>query len=88
MAIAFVIAAVALAAAAVNQATTPRPAASAAVAGLLLTVAAAYVLSRSTGIPGLNHHQEPFDALGIAVTSLEVAGAAVLLWQLIRRSTS
>ena len=87
MAAAFAISTVALAAAAVILATRPSPAASAAVAGLLLSVATAYVLSRTTGISGLNHHQEPVDALGVLVTSLEVAGAAVTSWPLIRRST-
>ncbi|HET7690075.1 MAG TPA: hypothetical protein VFK41_06840 [Nocardioidaceae bacterium] len=86
MAAAFALSTVALAAAAVILATRPSPAASAAVAGLLLSVAAAYFMSRTTGIPGLNHHQEPVDVLGVLVTSLEVAGAAVVLWPLTRRS--
>jgi hypothetical protein len=86
MASAFAISTVALTAAAVILATRPSPAASAAVAGLLLSVATAYVLAPTTGIPGLNQHQEPVDVLGVLVTSFEGAGAAVALWPVTRRS--
>jgi hypothetical protein len=86
MATAFAVATVALAAAAVGLAVRPEPAVSVAAAVLLLGVAAAYLLSRTTGIPGLTPHREPFDALGVLVTSLEVAGAVVVSWPLIRRS--
>jgi hypothetical protein len=86
MATAFAVSTVALTAAAVILATHPSPAASAAQAGLLLSVATAYVLSRTTGIPALDHHQEPVDVFGVLVTSLEVTGAVVVMWPLTRRS--
>ena len=86
MAVAFAIATVALAATAVVMAVRPRPDVAAATAVLLLGVAAAYVLSRTTGIPGLTTHPEPVDVLGVLVTSLEVSGAVLASWPLTRRS--
>ncbi len=86
MAVAFAISTALLALAAVALAVRPGPEVSVATAVLLLGVAAAYLLSRTTGIPGLTTHREPFDALGVLVTSLEVAGALVVSSPLIRRS--
>jgi hypothetical protein len=80
MAVAFAVASVALAIAAVGQTVAPRPAVSATTAALLLTVAAAYLLSRTSGLPGLSAHPEPFDTLG-AVTSLLEVAAAVVAWR-------
>jgi len=77
MAVAFGLATVALAVAALGRALVPNPAVSAAVAVLLLTVATAYLLSRTTGIPGLTEHPEPFDPLGTVLSCLEVAAAVV-----------
>jgi hypothetical protein len=53
------------------------PLVSAAVACLLIAVALAYLLSRTTGIPGLTEHQEPFDTFGAVVSLLEVAAAVM-----------
>lgn len=85
MAAAFALATVALAIAALEMALAPRPAASAAVAVLLLLVAAAYVLSRTSGIPGLTEHPESFDTLGVGTSVLEVAAAVVAVRHLNRR---
>lgn len=75
---AFAVAAVALAVASIAVAVLdPGPAAVAAVV-LLVGTAAAYLVSRTTGIPGLTVHPEPFDFLGTAVSCLELAAAAVI----------
>ncbi|MGH3361801.1 MAG: hypothetical protein ACRDOM_05010 [Nocardioides sp.] len=84
--VAFAVAALALAAAAVSQAVFISQAARVAVPALLLMVAGAYLLSRTTGIPALTVHPEPFDALGAAISSLEVAAAVVMLRPPTRRS--
>lgn len=80
MAIAFGVAAGALVIAAFAQAFVPSPAGSAAVAALLLAVAAAYLLSRTSGIPGFTEHPEPFEPLG-ATTSLAEVAAAIVAWR-------
>lgn len=85
MAVAFGVAAGALALAAVAQVVGPTATTSAAVAVLLLGVAVAYVLSRTTGILGLTAHPEPFDTLGVVVSSMEAATALVLGRQLLLR---
>ncbi|MFC7359824.1 hypothetical protein [Nocardioides astragali] len=77
MALAFSLATLALGAAASALALNPGPSVSAAVAGLLFAVAGAYFLSRTSGIPGLVAHPEPFDTLGTTVSLLEVAAATV-----------
>lgn len=77
LAVAFLLGAVALGMAAVAMALDPTPAVSGAVAILLLAVAAAYLLSRTTGISGLTQHQEPFDVLGVVISSLELVAAVV-----------
>lgn len=77
MAVAFVLVTTGLAIAALGLALQPSPNTSTASAALLVAVATAYLLSRTTGIPGLTDHPEPFDALGVAVSTLEVAAAVV-----------
>jgi hypothetical protein len=79
MAVAFAAAAVALAIAALAEALVATPVVSALVAALLLTVAGAYLLSRTSGIPGLATHPEPFDSLGTGISVLEVAAAVIAL---------
>jgi hypothetical protein len=61
MAIAFAGATGILVTAAFARALMPSPAVSTAVATLLLAVAAAHVLSRTSGIPVFTEHPEPFD---------------------------
>lgn len=85
MAVAFAAATLALAVAAGRQLLVPTPASTLATAALLLAVAAAYLLSRTAGLPGLTDHPEPFDILGTVVSSLEVAAALVVLRQPSRR---
>ena len=82
MAAAFALTTVALAIAALGQALVPSPVVSATVAALLLAVATAYLLSRTSRVPGLTEHPEPFDTLGVAVSLLEVAAASVVVRQL------
>ena len=72
---------VALAGSAVALVLFPAPVMTAAVAGLLLTVAIAYLLSRTSGIPGVTAHTAPFDAFGSVVALLEVAAAFVAVRQ-------
>lgn len=79
MAVAFVVATVALALAAVGEAMAPTPWLSVATAALLAGTAAAYLLARTTGIPVLTTHPEPFDALGVATSALELVGAVLAL---------
>jgi hypothetical protein len=54
---------------------------------LLIGTALAYVLSRTTGLPGLVDHPEPVDALGSATSFLEVAGACACVWLIALRSS-
>src|SRR5262249_2320583 len=77
MAAAFLIATLVLGVAVLAQAMGPIFGVSVVVAVLLLTVALAYLLSRTIGIPGLTEDPELFDTFGIAVSLLE-AGAAVV----------
>jgi hypothetical protein len=77
MAVAFAAATVALALAALGQALGPPPVVSAAVSALLLAVAAGYLMSRTSGIPGLTEHPEPFEPVGVAISLLETAAAVV-----------
>jgi hypothetical protein len=78
LAVAFAAAAVALAIAAVGLVTVPARTTDPAVA-LLLTVALAYLLSRTSGLPVLAERPEPLDPVGAALTFLEAAAAAVAL---------
>jgi hypothetical protein len=88
MGVAFAVATLAMVVSAVALAWSPETVLlSAAGAALLLAVATAYVLSRTTGIPGLTEHTEPFDALGTVVSLLEVAAAVTAVRQVNRRRT-
>lgn len=49
------------------------------VAAVLATTALAYVLSRTTGLPGVLPDPEPVDGLGVLTTSWELVGVAVCL---------
>lgn len=84
MAVAFAVATVALVIAALAQVLVPGPAVSATVATLLLAVATAYLLSRTTGLPGFTEHPEPFDTLG-ATTSLAEVAASIVAWRQIHQ---
>ena len=88
LAAAFAVTAAALAVGAISQAILARASADAAVAALLLGVAVAYGLSRTTGLPVLAVPPEPFDALGVATSCLELAAAGAALRLLVRRSSS
>ena len=77
MAMAFALATVVLAIAALGEALIPTPVVSATVAALLLTLATAYLLSRTSGIPGLTEHPEPFDTVGVAISCLELGATFV-----------
>lgn len=81
LAVAFAAATVALAIAALGEALVATPGVSVMVGALLLAMATAYLLSRTSGIPGLTQHPEPFDPLGVALSLLEVAAATVALRQ-------
>lgn len=81
MAVAFSLATVALTIAALGSALMPTPVGLAMAAALLLAVASAYLLSRTSGIPGLTEHPEPFETLGVAVSVVEVAAAVVAVRQ-------
>jgi hypothetical protein len=83
LAAAFVLATLALGIASLALATAPGPEVYAASAAVLLAVALAYLLSRTTGLPGLAH-DEPFDVLGVATSSVEAATAVLALRQLNR----
>ena len=51
------------------------------VAGLVLGgLIAAYLLSRTTGIPGLDPEQEALDAVGAVTNIVEAIGVVVALW--------
>lgn len=80
MGVAFAVAAVALVIAALALVPIPSPAVSATVATLLLAVATAYLLSRTSGIPGFTAQPEPFDTLG-ATTSVAEVAAAIVAWR-------
>jgi hypothetical protein len=75
-AVGFVLCATALAAAALAvrdpRCDTWAPAAS---ASLLVVTAAAYAMSRTTGIPGFAPHPEPLDPLGLVTSAAELAAA-------------
>lgn len=79
MAVAFLVATAALGIAAALEALAPTPGISVAAAVLLAGTAAAYLLARTTGIPVLTTHPEPFDALGVATSALELVGALLAL---------
>lgn len=79
MAVAFVVATAALGIAAVAMALVPTPWVSVATAVLLAGTAVLYLLARTTGIPVLTTHTEPFDALGAATSALELVGAVLAL---------
>lgn len=81
LAVAFSLATIALVLVSVALALGPTPAVMGGAAVLLLAVAVAYLLSRTTGIPRLTQHPEPFDPLGVFISSLEVAAAAVAVRQ-------
>lgn len=84
---AFALTALVLAGLALGHVVAPSPAASLAGAGVLLAVATAYVLSRTTGLALLTHHIEPFDPFGSVVSLVEATTAAVVVRQLSRRHT-
>jgi hypothetical protein len=77
LAVAFSLATVALVLASVALAHGPTPAVAGMAAVLLLGVAAAYLLSRTAGIPGLTEHPEPLDPVGVVTSCLELAAAVV-----------
>lgn len=56
-------------------------------AALLLTVATAYTLSRSIGLPGLTHTRSRFDTLGTFASLMELAAAVVVRRTLRRRDS-
>lgn len=88
LAVAFAVSAVALAMAAVALALDAGPTVTTAVALVLAGVAAAYALSRTTGIPGLTVHPEPLDVFGTLVSCLELIAACALAWLPYRRDCS
>ena len=88
LAVAFAVSAVALAVAAVALALDAGPAVTTVVALLLTGVAAAYALSRTTGIPVLTVHPESLEVFGTVVSCLELMAAAGLMWLPTRRSRS
>jgi hypothetical protein len=88
LAVAFAVSAVALAVAAIALALDAGPAVTTVVALVLVGVAAAYALSRTTGIPGLTVHPEPLDAIGTVVSCMELMAAFALVRPLTRRSRS
>jgi hypothetical protein len=81
IAAAFTLVTAALAIAAFGVAMTPNRVVSTATAVLLVSTATAYLLSRTSGIPWLTEHPEPFDTLGVVTSFLEVAAAVVTLRQ-------
>lgn len=87
MAVAFAVTAGALAGVAAVQVVAPTPATTRAGSVLLLAVVAAYLLSRTIGLPVLTHHTEPFDVLGTVLSALEATVALAALRQLPRRHT-
>jgi hypothetical protein len=81
MAVAFALVTAGLLTAAFSEAIASTQVVSTAAAVLLLTTATAYLLSRTSGIPWLTEHPEPFDTLGVVTSFLEVAAAVVTLRQ-------
>lgn len=81
MALAFTVVTGALAMAAFGMTVTPSPVVSTATALLLVSTGTAYLLSRTSGIPWLTEHPEPFDTLGVVTSLMEVAAAVVALRQ-------
>ena len=76
----FVAAAVALAAGAATVAARPdEPWFATALAVVLGTVAVAYVLTRLVALPPLDPEREPFDALGICTSVIEVVGVLLVV---------
>ncbi|MBF4766282.1 hypothetical protein ISU10_00705 [Nocardioides agariphilus] len=88
LAVAFAVSAVALATAAVALALDAGPTVTTMIALLLVGVAVAYALSRTTGIPGLTVHPEPLDAFGTVVSCMELMAAWALVRPPTRRSRS
>ena len=82
MAVAFTLVTAALVIAALGVAIAPTGAVLTAAATLLLSTATAYLVSRTSGLPWLTEHPEPFDPLGTATSSIEAAAAFVVLRQL------
>lgn len=85
LAVAFALTALVLAVIAVRHVVAPSPAVTLVGAGVLLAVATAYLLSRTTGLPVLTHHIEPFDLFGTVVSLVEATTAAAVVRQLLRR---
>jgi hypothetical protein len=88
LAVAFAVSAVALAMSAVALALDAGPNVTTMIALLLVGVAVAYALSRTTGIPGLTVHPEPLDAFGTVVSCVELMAAWALVRPATRRSRS
>ena len=88
LAVAFAVSAVALAVAGAALALDAGPTITTMVALLLVGVAVAYALSRTTGIPGLNVHPEPLDVFGTVTSCVELMAAAALVRPPTRRSPS
>lgn len=88
LAVAFAVSTVALAVAAVALTMNAGAIVTTGVALLLAGVAAAYALSRTTGIPGLTVHPEPLDAFGTLVSCVELMAAWALVRPPTRRSPS
>lgn len=81
LAVAFAFATTALALAALAQAVAPSALGARVVATLLLALALAYVLSRTTGIPGLVGHPEAWDPVGVPLAVLEATAAVLVVRQ-------
>jgi hypothetical protein len=88
LAVAFAASAAAMAMSAVALALDAGPNVTTMIALLLVGVAVAYALSRTTGIPGLTVHPEPLDALGTVVSCVELMAARALVRPPTRRSRS
>lgn len=85
MGVAFVVAVVLLLATAVATGLRPGDRHVAGAAGLLFAgLIAAYILSRTIGIPVLSPDREPVDAVGVATNLVEALGFALALF-LVRR---
>jgi hypothetical protein len=79
--VAFAVSAAALALVAVaTRAPRHDTRAPAAAAVVLLATATAYLLSRTTGLPGLITDPEEVDLLGVVTSSAEVVAAAAAVW--------
>jgi hypothetical protein len=88
LAVAFAVSAVTLAVAGAALALDAGPTVTTLVALLLVGVAVAYALSRTTGIPGLTVHPEPLDVFGTVVSCMELMAAWALVRLPTRRSRS